>query len=234
MREIILDTETTGFEPGEGHRLVEIGCIELVNRFPTGNIYHVHINPERDVPADAFRVHGLSTEFLRDKPLFSALALEFLEFIGDASLVIHNASFDVKFLNFELQKIGLPKLAPERIIDTLQLARRKHPGASNSLDALCDRYGIDRSRRVKHGALLDAEFLAEVYSELLGGKQTRMDLNAANTQSSAVQAVHLARTVELSPLLTDDERQAHEKFIAELGPKTIWSRFIEPAKKPAN
>src|SRR5476651_2463852 len=171
MREIVLDTETTGLSPAEGHRLVEIGCLEIVNQIATGAVYHVLINPERDVPDDAYRIHGHSTAFLADKPVFAAIASDFLAFIGEDRLVIHNAEFDMRFINAELLKIGRAAIAMERIIDTLALARRKHPGLPNNLDALCDRYRIDRSRRVKHGALLDAEILVEVYGELLGGRQ---------------------------------------------------------------
>lgn len=227
MREIVLDTETTGFEPGEGHRLVEIGCVELVDRFPTGNTFHVYINPERDMPADAFKVHGISGEFLSDKPVFADVHQDFIAFIGDARLVIHNASFDAKFLNFELGRVGHPPLSPDRIVDTLQLARRKHPNASNSLDALCDRYGLDRSRRIKHGALLDAEILAEVYSELLGGKQSKLDLGARAAQLSGEGASGLRRRrIELPSRLSDEERTTHAAFIATLGDDCIWKLYI--------
>src|SRR5471030_1619615 len=171
MREIILDTETTGLNPAEGHRLVEIGCLEMVNQIPTGATYHVLINPERDMPDDSFRVHVHSTAFLADKPLFAQIVAEFLGFVGEDRLVIHNAEFDMRFINWELAKAGCESIPMSRVVDTLALARRKHPGAPASLDALCDRYRIDRSRRIKHGALLDAEILVEVYGELLGGRQ---------------------------------------------------------------
>ena len=230
MREIVLDTETTGFEPSEGHRLVEIGCVEIVDRYPTGNIYHTYVNPERDMPAGAFNVHGLSAEFLKDKPLFASVANDFIEFLGDANIVIHNAAFDTKFLNFELNRIGKKPLSSSRIIDTLMLARRKHPNMSNSLDALCDRYSIDRSKRVKHGALLDSEILAEVYSELLGGKQSKFDLNASRLSKVDRLAPAVKRKTPLKPLLTDNERVKHAEFIATLGENAIWNKYIKQNK----
>ncbi len=228
MREIVLDTETTGFEPSEGHRLVEIGCVELYNRYPTGKTFHAYINPERDMPVDAFNVHGLSAEFLKDKPLFSAIADDFIQFLEDSVIVIHNAAFDMKFLNFELQRIKAPPLAPGRIVDTLLLARRKHPGTSNSLDALCDRYGIDRSKRVKHGALLDSEMLAEVYSELLGGKQSKLDLSASATSRRNTVHTPAKRAITLETLLNVDERTSHAEFVSTLGEAAIWNRYIRP------
>src|SRR6201746_2427682 len=176
MREIVLDTETTGLDPLRGDRLVEIGCVEIINRMPTGESFHRHINPERDMPAEAFAVHGLSSEFLADKPLFAHVVEEFLEFIADAPLVIHNASFDISFINAELDRIKRPAIPRERLVDTLLLARRKHPGVSNRLDDLCSRYAIDNSRRTKHGALLDAELLAEVYVDLVGARQSQLVL----------------------------------------------------------
>jgi DNA polymerase-3 subunit epsilon len=183
MREIVLDTETTGFEPSEGHRIVEIGAVELLNHMPTGKTYHQYINPERDMPVDAFNVHGISEEFLADKPKFAAVGQEFLDFIGlDAKLVIHNAAFDMKFLNFELQKAGLAKIANDRAVDTLMIARRKFPGSPASLDALCRRFNIDNSSRTLHGALLDSEILAEVYLELIGGRQPDFGLSNAPAQ----------------------------------------------------
>jgi DNA polymerase III subunit epsilon len=230
MREIVLDTETTGFEPSEGHRLVEIGCVEIFDRYPTGNIFHAYVNPERDMPAGAFNVHGLSAEFLKDKPLFSNVYDGFVEFLGDANIVIHNAAFDMKFLNSEFTKIGKPLLASSRIIDTLMLARRKHPGVSNTLDALCDRYNIDRSKRIKHGALLDSEMLAEVYSELLGGKQSKMDLNASKFSKADKLKPAAKRTVAIEPLINDDERAKHAEFIATLGENAVWSKYIKQNK----
>jgi DNA polymerase-3 subunit epsilon len=229
MREIVLDTETTGFEPAEGDRIVEIGAIELINHMPTGRIYHQYINPERTVPTAAFEVHGLSDDFLRDKPVFSAIGAAFLEFLGkDSQLVIHNAAFDMKFLNAEFGWAGLPPLPMSRALDTVALARRKFPGSPASLDALCRRFGIDNSAREKHGALLDSELLAEVYLELIGGRQPDFGLSA-NTETSA----HLVseawrpsvRPNKLSPLLTDAEATAHRAFVAELGDEVIWTRY---------
>ncbi|MBX9874858.1 MAG: DNA polymerase III subunit epsilon, partial [Beijerinckiaceae bacterium] len=178
MREIVLDTETTGVDANAGDRIVEIGCVELVNHCPSGRSFHCYLNPQRPMSEGAFRVHGLSDAFLADKPLFAAVADEFESFIADARLVIHNAAFDIGFLNMELKRIGRGPLEQARVVDTLAMARRKHPGAGNSLDALCSRYGIDNTRRTKHGALLDAEILAEVYIELIGGKQTSLGLGA--------------------------------------------------------
>lgn len=179
MREIIFDTETTGLDPKSGDRLVEIGCIEMVNRVPTGATFHCYFNPDRDMPAEAERVHGISAAFLADKPRFHEKAAEFLEFIGEeAMLVAHNAGFDFGFVNSELEMCGLPPLSRDRMVDTVAMARMRHPGAKNSLDALCSRYGIDRSHRTKHGALLDAELLAQVYVELTGGRQIGLSLAA--------------------------------------------------------
>jgi DNA polymerase-3 subunit epsilon len=182
IREIILDTETTGLDPATGDRVVEIGAVELLNHLPTGRTFHVYINPERDMPKEAEAVHGLSSAFLSDKPIFAAIAQDFLDFIGDAALVIHTASFDMAFLNAELGFLRLGPIPPERVIDTLHIARQKHPGSANSLDALCRRYGIDNSRRTKHGALLDSELLADVYLELIGGRQTALILEATRTR----------------------------------------------------
>lgn len=175
MREIVLDTETTGFEYKQGHRLVEIGCVELINHMPTGRTYHQYINPERDMPEGAFRVHGLSEEFLRDFPLFKEVAQEFLDFIGDATLIIHNAGFDVPFLNWELKGHQFPEMG-NNVVDTLVIARKKFPGSPANLDALCRRFSVDNSNREKHGALLDSELLAEVYLELIGGRQPGLEL----------------------------------------------------------
>ena len=184
MREIVLDTETTGLDPLRGDRLVEVGCIEIYNRMPTGQTFHRYINPERDMPAEAFAVHGLSSEFLSSKPLFTEVVEEFLEFIGDAPLVIHNASFDIGFINAELDRLKRRPISRDRLVDTLLLARRKHPGVSNRLDDLCSRYAIDNSRRTKHGALLDAELLAEVYIDLIGARQSQLIL-ASETRDHA-------------------------------------------------
>jgi len=176
MREIVLDTETTGLDPLRGDRLVEIGCVEIFNRMPTGQTFQRYFNPERDMPAEAFAVHGLSSEFLADKPFFAEEVDAFLAFIGDAPLVIHNASFDISFINAELDRIKRQPVPREQLVDTLLLARRKHPGVSNRLDDLCSRYAIDNSRRTKHGALLDAELLAEVYIDLIGARQSQLIL----------------------------------------------------------
>lgn len=183
MREIVLDTETTGLDPKSGHRIVEIGCVELVNHSATGNYLHEYINPERDMPDEAYRVHGLSNDFLEDKPLFSDIADKFIDFIGEAPLVIHNAEFDMRFINAELEAAGRPPLPMTRSIDTVAMARRRFPGAQASLDALCKRFGIDNSARTKHGALLDSELLAEVYLELLGGKQIGLGLSGNDSQA---------------------------------------------------
>ena len=228
MREIIFDTETTGLDPLQGDRLVEIGCIELVNRFPTGKTFHFYFNPERDMPEAAFRVHGLSIDFLKDKPLFAEKAEELVAFLGDAQLVAHNAMFDLGFLNAELERAGVAGVSRERMIDTLLLARRKHPGGSNRLDDLCVRYSIDNSRRTKHGALLDAELLAEVYVELIGARQTSLVLSQTATPAVTAGAIMVMRerTVPLAPRLTDEERIAHRSFIATLGNAAIWRDYL--------
>ncbi|WBL79033.1 DNA polymerase III subunit epsilon [Bradyrhizobium xenonodulans] len=237
MREIVLDTETTGLDPLRGDRLVEIGCVEMLNRMPTGQTYHVYINPERDMPAEAFAVHGLSAEFLSTKPLFHEVVDAFLEFIGDAPLVIHNASFDISFINAELDRIKRAAIPRDRLVDTLLLARRKHPGVSNRLDDLCSRYSIDNSRRTKHGALLDAELLAEVYVDLVGARQSQL-LLASESEEIRVNAIGDAprrqRLVPLAPRISDAERDAHRAFIATLGDKAIWNEFLPaPAAPPA-
>jgi DNA polymerase-3 subunit epsilon len=230
MREIVLDTETTGLDALKGDRLIEIGCVEIVNRFITGRNFHAYLNPERPVHPDAFAVHGLSDAFLADKPKFAAVVDEFLAFIGDDPLVIHNAAFDIGFLNMELKKLGRTALSQDRVIDTLQIARRRHPGQQNSLDALCTRYGIDNARRTKHGALLDSEILAEVYGELTGGKQAAFLLGGAGETgqlSSARVAARAAARVELAPipLIIEDERERHLAFVAEMGTKAIWNEY---------
>jgi DNA polymerase-3 subunit epsilon len=232
LREIVLDTETTGLDPYQGHRLVEIGCIELLNRIPSGQTFHCYVNPERDVPAEAFAVHGISTEQLKDKPLFAEIADDLLAFIGEAPLVAHNAMFDLGFLNAELERAGKGAVGRERLVDTLLLARRRHPGASNRLDDLCVRYGIDNSRRTKHGALLDAELLAEVYLELIGARQATLSLIDTGVASAGtrtrVTVVH-TRTIVLAPRLTDDELVAHAAFIATLGEGAIWREYAVQA-----
>jgi DNA polymerase-3 subunit epsilon len=229
MREIVLDTETTGLDPLRGDRLVEIGCVEIFNRMPTGQTFHRHLNPERDMPAEAFAVHGLSSEFLAGKPLFAHVVEEFLEFIADAPLVIHNASFDVGFINAELERIKRPAIARERLVDTLLLARRKHPGVSNRLDDLCSRYAIDNSRRTKHGALLDAELLAEVYIDLIGARQSQLIL-ATEARDIRVgvsgEMPRRQREVPLAPRVTEADRVAHWEFVATLGEKPIWNDFL--------
>ncbi|MDP4822790.1 MAG: DNA polymerase III subunit epsilon [Aestuariivirgaceae bacterium] len=226
MREIVLDTETTGLDPARGDRVIEIGAVELFNHLPTGKTYHVHINPERDVPKEAFAVHGLSTEFLRDKPVFEKIADGFLEFIEDSPLVIHNAAFDVGFLNAELGFLRRAPLLAARIIDTLMIARQKHPMGPNSLDALCKRYGVDNSGRGKHGALIDSELLAAVYIELIGGRQPGLTLaeNRPKSQSRATarQGQVQPRPVALASRLTAHEQAAHEAAIAKLGGKALW------------
>lgn len=226
MREIVLDTETTGFEPGEGHRIVEIGGVELINHMPTGRSYHQYINPERSMPVEAFNVHGISEEFLRDKPVFKAIGREFIEFVGDAVLVIHNASFDMKFLNAELGWMGLPTLPMAQALDTLAMARQKFPGSPATLDALCRRFGVDNSGREKHGALLDAELLAEVYLELIGGRQPDFGLSTAAVaaQSANGQPAWRARPrpVALPARITAEEAAAHDAFVAKLGEAAIW------------
>lgn len=239
MREIVMDTETTGLDPLKGDRLIEIGCVEIFNRVPTGREYHCFINPERDVPAEAQAVHGISTDFLRDKPLFVDVADAFLEFIGDDPLVIHNAPFDVGFLNAELERVGRPVLARHRIVDTLVMARRKHPGASNTLDALCKRYGVDNSKRDKHGALIDSLLLAEVYLELLGERQT--DFLAAGSRKPGSAGLALGGTSGAQPArqrptplparLSREEKEAHAAFVETLGEAAIWWRYME--KPPA-
>src|SRR3954464_15431565 len=229
MREIVLDTETTGLDPLRGDRLVEIGCVEIFNRMPTGQTFHRHLNPERARPAQAFPVHGLSSEFLADKPLFAHVVEEFLEFIGDAPLVIHNASFDVAFINTELDRIKRLPIARERLVDTLLLARRKHPGVSNRLDDLCSRYAIDNSRRTKHGALLDAELLAEVYIDLIGARQSQLVLatEAADIRLGGYgEMPRRQREVPLVPRITEQDRVAHRAFIASLGEKPVWNDFL--------
>jgi DNA polymerase-3 subunit epsilon len=237
MREIVLDTETTGLDPLRGDRLVEVGCVEIFNRMPTGQTFHRYINPQRDMPAEAFAVHGLSAEFLSTKQLFEEVVDEFLEFIGDAPLVIHNASFDVSFINAELDRIKRVPIPRERLVDTLLLARRKHPGVSNRLDDLCSRYAIDNSHRTKHGALLDAELLAEVYVDLVGARQSQLMLAAESAEIRAGAAGEMPRRqrlVPLAPRVTDAEREAHRAFIATLGDKAIWNEFLsQPTAGPA-
>jgi DNA polymerase III subunit epsilon len=228
MREIVLDTETTGLDPYQGHRLIEIGCVELLNRIPTGQVFHQYVHPEREIPEEAFRVHGISLEMLRDKPRFHEIADELLEFLGDAPLVIHNAAFDMGFINAELERAARPLLDRTRMVDTLLLARRKYPGGSNRLDDLCIRYRIDTSRRVKHGALLDAELLAEVYVELIEARQASLILvehgNALDRPPQQI-TVSRVRSQPLAARLTEEELGAHRSFIATLGEKALWNGY---------
>lgn len=227
MREIVLDTETTGFEPSEGHRIVEIGAVELLNKMPTGRTYHQYINPERVMPKEAFEVHGLGDDFLRDKPVFKTIARAFIQFVGESTLVIHNAAFDMKFLNAELKTLGHPGLPMSQSLDTVAMARRKFPGAPASLDALCRRFGIDNSAREKHGALLDCELLAEVYLELIGGRQPDFVLATAAAQTAAHQRDTQAGRAKVRPSvlasrLTEDEQAAHQAFLAKMGDAAVW------------
>ena len=231
MREIVLDTETTGLEPTEGHRIVEIGAVELFNHMPTGKTYHQYINPQRPMPPEALAVHGLSDDFLRDKPPFAAVARAFLAFIGDAPLVIHNAAFDMKFLNHELSLAGQPALPAARAFDTVALARQKFPGSPASLDALCRRFGIDNSMREKHGALLDSEILAEVYLELIGGRQPDLTLSPVASQTASTAQLDTTwrprpRPTPLPARLTESEAEAHDAFIGKLGEKALWKKRV--------
>ncbi len=231
MREIVLDTETTGFDPYEGDRIVEIGAVELLNHMPTGEVYHVYINPERSMPQSAFEVHGLGDDFLRDKPVFAKVAQSFVDFVRDDKMVIHNASFDMKFLNHELATLGMPQLPNSQAIDTLDIARRKFPGSPASLDALCRRFGVDNSAREKHGALLDSEILAEVYLQLIGGQQPGLELANARKSSAGASSDKsgvwrpLPRPTPLEGRLTEDEAAAHAAFVAKLGDDAVWSKL---------
>ena len=229
MREIILDTETTGLDPKKGDRLIEIGCVETFNRRPTGREYHCFINPERDVPAEAQKVHGITSDFLKDKPLFPKVARDFLAFIADDTLVIHNAAFDIGFLTFELERAGHAALTMDRVVDTLALARRKRPAGPNTLDALCKRYGIDTSKRTKHGALVDSLLLADVYIELLGERQAALGLqsNGADASTPARMGKTRAkqRPVALPPRLSPSDIAAHRSYIEPLEAAAIWLKY---------
>ena len=230
MREVVLDTETTGLDPAQGHRIVEIGALELVNHVPSGQSFHAYINPERPVPPEAEAVHGLGNAFLKEKPVFAAVAGDFLAFIADTALVIHNASFDVGFLNAELGYLNKPPILGERVIDTLMLARQKHPMGPNSLDALCKRYGIDNSKRTRHGALLDSELLADVYLELIGGRQTVLGLAtapAARPILSVQAGPGSVRPRPLPPRLSEEERVAHRRFVDGLGGGALWKKLAD-------
>jgi len=234
MREIIFDTETTGFRPEEGERIIEIGAIEFVNRSATGRTFHEYINPQgKEVNPGAFEVHGISNEFLADKKTFAELAGDFLKFIGeDAMLVAHNAPFDINFINHEFARLDLPPVDPSRVIDTLEMARKKHPMAQNSLDRLCDRYGINNKHRTLHGALLDSELLSEVYIELLGGRQTTLALVSDDPQDGPAKTNHAAtgrawvRPAPLPSRLSEVEKAAHDAFVESLGDDAIWKRYL--------
>lgn len=227
MREIVLDTETTGFDPLSGHRIVEIGCVELMNHLPTGQTFHVYINPERDMPEEAFKVHGLSEQFLSDKPVFAEVVADFRAFIADSILVIHNAEFDIRFINAEFARLGFPPIPMSRAIDTVLMARKKFPGAQANLDALCRRFEIDNSNRTLHGALLDSELLAEVYLQLIGGRQPGFELGlgkarAAEAAAAVVRQPRAPRPHSASP----EELEAHAAFVAKLK-KPIWLKEPE-------
>lgn len=225
MREIVLDTETTGFDPQSGDRIVEIGAVELMGHVATGKTYHQYICPERAMPEEAFQVHGLGDDFLRDKPKFAAIGQAFLDFVGDSKLIIHNAAFDMKFLNFELSKMGLRTLPWEQAIDTLAIARKKFPGSPSSLDALCRRFGIDNTARTLHGALLDSEILAEVYLELIGGKQPDFGLSTRAAPQDGEEHTEWTprpRPVPLPSRLTEKENAAHAEFVGTLGGDAVW------------
>jgi DNA polymerase-3 subunit epsilon len=231
MREIVLDTETTGLDPKGGDRLVEVGCIELLNRIPTGREFHRYINPERDVPPEVVAVHGLTAQFLKDKPLFAQVADELVAFLAEDALVIHNAAFDIGFLNAELGRVAGPQIAMDRVTCTLQLARRRHPAGPNNLDALCKRYGIDNSKRTKHGALMDSLLLAEVYVELLGVRQAGLalgiDAGATNRSDGALgRRQALQRPAPLPARLNADLEAEHLMFVETLGPQAIWRRYL--------
>lgn len=224
MREIIFDTETTGFDPLQGHRVAEIGCVELINHMPTGKTYHVYLNPERSMPSEATMVHGLTDEFLSDKPLFAEVVTDFIEFIGDAPLIAHNANFDMNFINAELRRTGFPSLASDRAIDTVTMARKMFPGAPASLDALCKRFSIDLTSRKLHGALLDAQLLAAVYLELRGGRQPDLAITAeVVTEEVVTDGRPRERRTPRAHAASQDEIKAHEAFLAQLK-EPLWKR----------
>jgi DNA polymerase-3 subunit epsilon len=229
LREVVLDTETTGLDPQAGHRIVEIGCVELINWIPTGRTWHCYVNPERDMPMQAYEVHGLSAEFLSGERRFHELADEMLSFIEGAMLVMHNASFDFAFLNAELGRMKKPLLRWDRVVDTLALARRKHPGSPSSLDALCKRYGVDLSEREKHSALLDCRLLASVYVELVGGHQARLEFGANGAAAAMLETVVGGARTRPEPLparLTREEEEAHAAFLATLGGEAFWLELV--------
>ena len=231
IRELVMDTETTGLEPGE-HRIVEIGVVEMINHVPTGRTYHQYINPRRSMPSEAEAIHGISEEFLADKPIFEDVGQAFVDFIGDGTLVIHNAKFDVKFLNFELGRLNKAPIQMDRVIDTLEVARNRFPGAQNSLDGLCRRFKIDSAKRVKHGALLDSELLADVYIELIGGRQGGLSLDVAAQETVVEQKIGVSgparsRGKPRPSLLSEAENSAHEAFILTLGEAPAWHQTKE-------
>ena len=227
MREIVLDTETTGLDPSDGHRIIEIGCVELYDHVPTGRTYQCYLNPERDIPIESQRVHGITEEFVADKPLFAHVVDELIEFLGDAPLVIHNAGFDLKFLNAEFLKVTRPAIPFARAIDTIDIAKAKFPGSRYSLDELCKRFSIDLTTRTKHGALLDASLLAQVYLELIGGRQTKLMLAPSDTAivvGEVSQQPARVRPIQLPSRLTPAELEAHAKIVSELGADAIWNQ----------
>ncbi|MGE5517601.1 MAG: DNA polymerase III subunit epsilon [Bacteroidota bacterium] len=232
MREIVLDTETTGFDPITGDRIVEIGCVELINHLPTGETYHQYINPERNMPEEAFKVHGLSNEFLADKPVFAEIVADFRKFIGDDVLVIHNAEFDMKFINAEFARLGFPALPMSRSIDTVAMARKKFPGSPANLDALCRRFEIDNTNRTLHGALLDSELLAEVYLQLIGGRQPGFELGLASAKGGEQVKVVRERREPRPHAASAEELAAHAAFIGKLK-KPIWLREPEAEESKA-
>jgi DNA polymerase III subunit epsilon len=231
LREIVFDTETTGLDPTTGDRIVEIGCVELFNHIPTGQSFHRYVNPERPMSIEAAQVHGLDDRFLADKPVFAAIAAELIAFIGDAPLIAHNAEFDLAFLNAEFARCGQPPVSATRVVDSLMLARRKHPAGPNSLDALCARYFIDTSRRTLHGALLDAELLAEVYVELIGGRQASLILADERSAAAFATSGQAIRVIAPRPeprlfRVSEAEMAAHRARLAVLGDKAIWRRYL--------
>nr|WP_321455193.1 DNA polymerase III subunit epsilon [uncultured Cohaesibacter sp.] len=239
LREIVFDTETTGLDVMTGDRIVEIGCVELINHLPTENTFHVYINPERDMPEEAFRVHGLSEEFLSDKPKFAEIAKDFHDFIRDTVLIAHNASFDVKFLNWELDKAGFPKIDNSLVIDTLAMARQKFPAGPNNLDVLCSRFGIDNSKRTLHGALLDSEILADVYLELIGGRQTSFMLSSEQQEEGSYadgapreRKPAKQRPCPLPSRLSEAEIEAHSAFLGDIKGDAIWAKYMPQATDP--
>lgn len=234
MREVVLDTETTGLSAEQGDRVIEIGCVELVNHIPSGRVFHTYINPERPVSPGAVEVHGLTNAFLADKPVFATIAEEFLDFIEGAALIIHNAAFDLGFLDAELARLGRPALSEDQVVDTLMIARQRYPTSSNSLDALCRRYNVDNARRDKHGALLDAELLADVYIELIGARQPHLTLVTGTAQRTTIAVRHVtvqARPQPLAARLTKEELSAHQAMVATLGDGALWLEFDDSGER---